>query len=1034
MKNPSQPFRWYLCALVGCTLTISTIAFYLSPSLGQEGIVTFFLFLGLFGLVSFVPVRYNGRMLLSLATTIEIAAAWILPPIEVILLVLCGCLFRAVTRLKWYRVTFNICQEIIIVGGVAILFSLIAVPVPQSWIHLTWIVIVGVLYTTASIGLLGTVITLSNPSGYNLQIWQRNVLGVFTYIDVTLFACGVVLGVLWFVSPQAFALGLMLLGTMYWSLRSDADVHQATTHRVQIQESLTTLLSTTNVKQQLELILKQLWHLFPIENAGIVLFGDEGDDEPLIVAGSDAADLRLLCSQPDILLDLCKQSEIRRIDQEPVCAKYCKLPVLLIPLNTSDGVVGAMIIGLRKDTVNSLDSRLLSTYGAQAALAIMQARLIEQTKASQAKLILSERLAAVGTLAASLAHEFNNVLAIICTSADVAAMKPQGAAQLEALRVVSATARRGGSITRGLLTFTRQYEPHREHIEIDEAIDPVLAMLTTRFRKNQVTLVRELTPGLTLNGDVGLLSQAVLNLVSNALDAMPSGGTLTVKTWQDGQTLRLSVQDTGDGIPDEIRPRLFEPFTTTKHVKDSTSGGSGLGLAITHGIVTSHQGRIEVDSRRGEGTTICLALPAGEPIKQVAPPAPAPVPVVSRTGLPMRVVVVDDEPLMAKGLAQIIEMEGHEVVWFDQPEAALAEIERQPPDLLISDIQMPKIDGVTLLQRAKQYSPSMQQVLVTGQLYAGRRSEVLALGVQIVHKPFSATDIQSVLGPGCAVPASNPATIDVGQKDLPATCEESAEDEHLRADLRHYMLNQVSILEHWFPRFRRHLPADVVRNDTNLATVAQIINELINFVRSQRLLGLLDRSRSIKDLYHYNRPFSLHKLLNEVAEWPRSGVTADEAIEIQVVCPAELEMVGDSGLLTAALLAALQNASDSIRRRPDDEHLLTITASQAGNQVVLAIEDTGEGFPPALLDHITRHIDRGDGDQFIATLQPRFGPGLGIATMVRVAQVHGGRVLFGNRYGQSGAWAQFVLPLQPASQTENFGNLNSVVSQPCLSY
>lgn len=836
MNNLPQSFRWYLCAVVSCALAITAIAFRLSPPLGEESITPFFLFLGLFGLVSFLPVRYNGRMMLSLDTTISIAAALILSPVQVILLMVCGCLFHQITLLKWYRLAFNICQDIIIVGGVAILFSLIAdSPVPQSWIHVVCIVIVGVLYTTASMGLLGTAFTLSNPAGYNLQLWRRNVLGVFTYIDVTLFVCGVVLGVLWFVGPQAFALGLALLGTLYWSLRSDADLRQATTHRLQTQEALTTLLSTSNVKQQLELILKQLWQLFPIEDAGIVLFGDDGDDEPVIVAKSDAADLRLICARPDMLLDLCKGRETRRIDQEPVCAEYCKLPVLLIPLNTSKEVVGAMVVGLRKDTVNILDSRLLSTYAAQAALAIVQARLIEQREASQAKLVLSERLAAVGTLAAGLAHEFNNILAIICNSAEVAAMQPHGAAHLEALRVVSATAKRGGSITRGLLTFTRQYEPRREHIAIQDAIEPVLAMLTSRFRDNQVTLVRELSPGLALNGDAGLLSQVVLNLVSNALDAMPEGGTLTVKTWQEGQSLRLSVQDTGAGIPDEIRSRLFEPFTTTKHVDDSTSGGSGLGLAITYGIVTSHNGTIEVESCQGEGTTICITLPAAARIEEAATIAP----VVACVDHPLYVVVVDDEPLLAMGLAEIIEMEGHDVVWFDQPEVALAEIAKYPPDLLISDIKMPKIDGVTLLRRAKQYRPSMRQILVTGQLHAHQRSEVLALGAEIVHKPFSATDIQCVLGSVRGVSVSKPAAINAEQRgELPSIRREMSAEERLRDDLRHYMLSHISAVEQLFLMVRRRLPADVKQNNDKLAFLAQSIYDLIIFVRSQRLLGL----------------------------------------------------------------------------------------------------------------------------------------------------------------------------------------------------
>lgn len=1023
MKNLPQPFKWYLMAVITCTLALTIIAVYLSPTLGSEQILHFCLFLVLICLVHFLPVRYTGRMMLSLSTTIGIAAAWILPPVAVIVIALCGSLLAVLGRLKWYRVIFNICQYIISIGGTALLFSFITdPPVPQSWMQVVWIALAGICYVGVSTGLLGTVITLSNPAEYSFQHWRRNVLGAFTYIDVTLFVCGVVLGILWFVSAPAFALGLALLATMYWSLRSNADVHQASTHRLQIQEALTNLLSPTNVEQQLELLLRQIWHLFPIERAGVVLFGQEEDNEPVIVANKDAHDLHAICARPEILLALSEPREIRRIENEPAYAEHCKLPVLLVPLHTSDTVVGAMVVVLQANRLSAFDPRFLKTYAAQATLAVVQARLIHNLQASQEELILSERLAAVGTLAAGVAHEFNNVLGIICNTADAAALQSDSAAHRKALNIVSTTARRGGSIAHGLLTFTRQIEPRREPIQIQDAIDPVLAMLESRFRNRQVRVVTELSPVAPLVGDVGLLSQVVLNLVTNSLDAMPYGGTLTIRVWQEQQTIHLSVRDTGHGIPDDIRAKLFEPFTTTKHFAQQMIGGNGLGLAITYGIVTSHSGTIQVASGVERGTTMHISLPAG-----AALPAPAAPPVASRQlDRPLRVVVVDDEPMISIGLAQIIEEQGHHVAWFEDAEHAWAAIQDGPPDLLIADMQMPKLDGLTLLRQARQQHPAMHQILTTGHIYANQRSEVLALGAKVVTKPFSAAELHAVLGQIQPIDPT-PAADEVVAYRRPVKDPEQV----LRDALRHRLMNYVCSLESMFYISRKGV-TDPVAREMSQRHFAKTIGELIVFVRGERLLGLREKDMKTTRIELASLPIRLERLLENAAVWISADNTDKHWITVTVDCPPSLELVGDTTSLLIALQAALYNSREAIRQAGAGEHSIAITAARDGNDVIVSVEDTGTGFSPFALDQLTRELDRGDGKHLIWAFESQDGLSLGIALMVCVAQLHGGSVAFGNRQAAPGAWVRFRLPVQatsrPISATGAHTTLNAVAA------
>jgi len=1008
MSKLPQPLRWYLLAIVVCALVISTTAIYLSSSLRSEQIPPFFLFLGLICVVHFWPVRYTGRMMLYLSTTLGIAAVWILPPVAVIVIALCDSIIPALGRIKWYRVIFNICQDIISVGGTALLFSLIAdSSVPQSWMTLIWIVLIGVFYMGASTGLLGTVITLSNPAEYTWQRWKQNVQSVFTYIDATLFVCGVVLGVLWFVSVPAFALGLALLGTMYWSLRSNAVIHQASTHRSQFQEALTNLLSTTNVGQQLELSLKQLWHLFPIERAAIVLFEADVIEGPVIVASGDAQDLHAICASPEILQALSEPREIRRIEKEAAYVEHCKLPALLVPLHTAESVVGAMVIVLQENRLDVLDPRFITTYAAQATLAVVQARMINHIQTSQEQLVRAERLAAVGTLAAGVAHEFNNVLAIICNTAEAAALQADSAAHRRALNIVSTTAKRGGSITHGLLTFTRQIEPRRELVQIQDAIDPVLAMLESRFKNEQIRLVKDLSPVAPLMGDLGLLSQAVLNLATNALDAMPSGGTLTMRLWQEQQTIHLSVQDTGQGIPDDVRAKLFEPFITTKHPAQQTIGGNGLGLPITYGIVTSHGGAVEVDSCVGQGTTMHISFPASADQPVVVAPPPAPI--IEQIDGPLRVMVVDDEPLIGMGLAQILEQDGHQVTWFEDPEQAVAVIERQAPDLLIADIHMPKLDGLTLLRQIRQQYPAMRQILITGQLHAHQRDEVLAIGATIVSKPFSGSDIRALLG------QVGPITATAIESSSPRLRARDAE-QMLRDDLRHRLMNYVSSLEGMF-RLSRRGKTDPVAHELAMRYFAQTIGELSVFVRAEQLLGLLNNHDKTTALHLM--PLRLDHLLAEAADWIMAGNAEKEWTPVHVVCPTGLEIVGNSKSLLTAVLAALHNSHASIRRAGMSEHSITLTAAHHGGDLLISVEDTGAGFSPSLLDQINQELQCRAGEDMIGKFQSRHGLSLGIALMARVARLHSGSVEFGNRQDAPGAWVQFRLPAQAARQPIN---------------
>ncbi len=234
----------------------------------------------------------------------------------------------------------------------------------------------------------------------------------------------------------------------------------------------------------------------------------------------------------------------------------------------------------------------------------------------------AQKMEAIGRLAGGVAHDFNNMLAVIQGySSSLLADEPLTKRQSDALIEVTRAAERAATLTRQLLLFSRKQVLEVVSVEVNEVIEGVAKMLQ-RILGEDVALETSLAPNLPLvSADAGMIEQALLNLVVNSRDAMPRGGKLTIATAAltldlkraeqipdavPGPCVCLSISDTGCGIPPEIMPRIFEPFFTTKEV----GKGTGLGLATVHGIVKQHRGWLTVESELNRGTTFRLFLPA----------------------------------------------------------------------------------------------------------------------------------------------------------------------------------------------------------------------------------------------------------------------------------------------------------------------------------------------------------------------------------------------------------------------------------------
>ncbi len=257
------------------------------------------------------------------------------------------------------------------------------------------------------------------------------------------------------------------------------------------------------------------------------------------------------------------------------------------------------------------EQSLIEAVANHIALIVERRQAESDRSRLQHQLRHADRLATIGQLAAGVAHELNEPLANILGFAQLAKKSPELPAQTEQdIEKIVASALHAREVIKKLLTFARQMPPTKTRANLNKIVEEGLYFLESRCAKQGIQLIRGLAPDLPdITADATQLQQVLVNLVVNALHAMPSGGRLTVKTLADDSHIFLVVEDTGTGIAEEVKDKLFTPFFTTKDVGQ----GTGLGLAVVHGIVTSHGGMINLESAAGHGARFEIKLPIVEP-------------------------------------------------------------------------------------------------------------------------------------------------------------------------------------------------------------------------------------------------------------------------------------------------------------------------------------------------------------------------------------------------------------------------------------
>ncbi len=427
-----------------------------------------------------------------------------------------------------------------------------------------------------------------------------------------------------------------------------------------------------------------------------------------------------------------------RIDEDPVAATLAH-GEWTGELHRSTGTGRAQVLESRWTLV-------VDSTGRPASFLIVNTDVTEK-KQVEAQFLRAQRLESVGALASGIAHDLNNVFTPLIMMAQSLEEDPSAGSVQNLAEIIVTSSRRGASMVKQILTFVRGTEGEHTPFRLEHLAREVQRLLRETFPRT-IRIQLRFAPDLwSVLGDAGQLHQLLMNLCVNARDAMERGGELTLTlenvhadaafaglqgTIQPGDYLRLTVSDTGCGMPKEVLDRIFEPFFTTK----GAGQGTGLGLATVQAIVREHRGSLQVESTPGAGTRFHVLLPAS----RQAAAAPGPQAAVGPRGNGEWLLAVDDELTVREITCASLKANGYHVVPATDGVDALAQLalRRDQIAAVVLDWTMPSLDGLGAIRGLRQIRPGIPIVLVTGRNQTDLPNATLAeLGVVYLAKPYS---------------------------------------------------------------------------------------------------------------------------------------------------------------------------------------------------------------------------------------------------------------------------------------------------------
>jgi signal transduction histidine kinase len=359
-----------------------------------------------------------------------------------------------------------------------------------------------------------------------------------------------------------------------------------------------------------------------------------------------------------------------------------------------------------------------------------------------------EKLTALGELASGVAHDFNNTLAAILGRAQLMAMRTLDPEVTRGLKIISKAAEDGAKTVKRIQDFARQRRAHDfAPVAVDQLLLDVAEVTRPRWKdlseanNVHISLETQIHSKAWINGDASELREVLVNMIFNAVDAMPTGGRLTLSAEEIDGCIEICVCDTGIGMSPEVRLRIFDPFFTTKG-----QDGVGLGLAVSYGIIRRHEGTFKVESEVGRGTTFRISLP----VALEAAPAQTETEAHSRlvlvpTSNKMKILVVDDEPQVRELMGEILEFEGCEATLAENGNEALRLFEAGKFDAVFTDVGMPGMNGWELARAIRALDRDVPLAVITGWGEAVSSDEQGTAEVNwVVSKPFTIRHVTEI--------------------------------------------------------------------------------------------------------------------------------------------------------------------------------------------------------------------------------------------------------------------------------------------------
>ena len=522
---------------------------------------------------------------------------------------------------------------------------------------------------------------------------------------------------------------------------------------LQISEAVSSTLSSREI---LHIIVKKVASLFDATRCSIFRVAHE-EKSAQVIASHDNPDIEL-----EITVDNYPEVKKALETGEMVIVQYILLDplmkdvheniqslknnaIVVIPIILKDNVIGTLFLRSVRDNkfFNEREIKFLKVVARIAANALDNAFLYENLESTRLQLVQSERLRALGELATGVAHNFNNLLSGILGHTQMLLSKDIDASIRERLQIVEKLVLDGGEIVRRIQEFTRlRTTKDFSAVNLKDIINDVVRMTELKWSggHNTSKIVLRVDANQMeipiVDGNATELREVFINILFNAVDAMPNGGELRIRTETNGKNVFVYFIDTGEGMSEETRKRVFDPFFTTKGSK-----GTGLGMSVAYGIINRHNGQISIDSELGIGTTVTVQLPVSEKvIKEIE----------CNYGLRReeraRILLIEDHKITLDVLAENLVNLGYYVQKVESGMAGIKIFKGGNYDIVITDVGLCDISGWTVSKKIKEISSHVPVVFITGWGNQLSSSQLKECGVDyVLTKPFKIEEISAII-------------------------------------------------------------------------------------------------------------------------------------------------------------------------------------------------------------------------------------------------------------------------------------------------